>query len=65
MLQKVSCKNHPSVNDIVLSCKCIFLCCRQRDKLEDMLRDLMPERAKIARCMVFCVNHADCAEEVI
>lgn len=38
---------------------------RQRDKLEDMLRDLTPERAKIARCMVFCVNHADCAEEVV
>ncbi|XP_020630769.1 U2 snRNP-associated SURP motif-containing protein-like [Orbicella faveolata] len=38
---------------------------KQRDKLEDMLRDLMPERAKIARCMVFCVNHADCAEEVV
>lgn len=41
-----------------------FPCCRQRDKLEDMLRDLTPERAKIAKCMVFCVNHADCAEEV-
>ena len=38
--------------------------CRQRDKLEDMLRDMTPERAKIAKCMVFCVNHADCAEEV-
>ncbi|XP_068686027.1 U2 snRNP-associated SURP motif-containing protein-like [Montipora foliosa] len=38
---------------------------RQRDKLEDMLRDLTPERAKIAKSMVFCVNHADCAEEVV
>ncbi|KAJ7390317.1 U2 snRNP-associated SURP domain-containing protein [Desmophyllum pertusum] len=44
---------------------CPVRVCKQRDKLEDMLRDLTPERAKIARCMVFCVNHADCAEEVV
>ena len=57
--------NHPKCYQIFFfSCKCTFFCCRQRDKLEDMLRDLTPERAKIARCMVFCVNHADCAEEV-
>lgn len=37
---------------------------RQRDNLEDMLRDLTPERIKIAKCMVFCVKNADCAEEV-
>lgn len=37
--------------------------CRQRDNLEDMLRDLTPERIKIAKCMVFCVKNADCAEE--
>ena len=48
----------------------VFVCCfffahRQRDKLEDLLRDLTPERTKIAKCMVFCVSHADCAEEVI
>ena len=30
-----------------------------------MLRDLTPERAKIAKCMVFSVDHADCAEEVL
>ena len=41
-----------------------MFCHRQRDRLEDMLRDLTPERAKIAKCMVFCVKHADCAEEV-
>lgn len=29
-----------------------------------MLRDLTPERIKIAKCMVFCVKNADCAEEV-
>ena len=54
----------------LIVCKCYLTCAfisrfRQRDKLEDMLRDLTPERAKIAKCMVFCVNHADCAEEVI
>lgn len=38
---------------------------KQRDRLEDMLRDLTPERIKISRCMVFCVDHADCAEEVV
>ncbi|XP_073256675.1 U2 snRNP-associated SURP motif-containing protein-like [Porites lutea] len=38
---------------------------RQRDNLEDMLRDLTPERIKIAKCMVFCVKNADCAEEVV
>ena len=51
---------HPKVLPMLF----YLFCCRQRDKLEDMLRDLTPERAKIARCMVFCVNHADCAEEV-
>ncbi|KAK2573566.1 U2 snRNP-associated SURP motif-containing protein [Acropora cervicornis] len=38
---------------------------RQRDKLEDLLRDLTPERTKIAKCMMFCVSHADCAEEIV
>lgn len=28
------------------------------------MRDLTPERIKIAKCMVFCVKNADCAEEV-
>ena len=28
------------------------------------MRDLTPERSKIAKCMVFCVKNADCAEEV-
>lgn len=37
----------------------------QRDRLEDMLRDLTPERAKIGDCMVWCLDHADSAEEVV
>ena len=46
-------------------CLFFFFAHRQRDKLEDLLRDLTPERTKIAKCMMFCVSHADCAEEVI
>ena len=62
------------LNDLSLKCISFYisvLCvlitiyhCRQRDNLEDMLRDLTPERIKIAKCMVFCVKNADCAEEV-
>lgn len=37
----------------------------QRDKLEDMLRKLTPERRKIADTMVYCVDHADAAEEIV
>ena len=29
-----------------------------------MLRELTPERSKIAECMVWCVDHADAADEV-
>ena len=37
----------------------------QRDKLENLLRDLTPERSKIADCMVWCLDHAENAEEVV
>lgn len=36
----------------------------QRDKLESLLRNLTPERKKIAESMVYCLDHADAAEEV-
>lgn len=36
----------------------------QRDKLEDILRSLTPERQKIADAMVYAVEHAKAAEEV-
>ncbi|CAG0881397.1 unnamed protein product [Darwinula stevensoni] len=36
----------------------------QRDRLEDMLRGLTPERIPIGEAMVFCVEHADAAEEI-
>ena len=37
---------------------------RQRDKLENMLRELISERSKIAECMTWCIDHAEAAEEV-
>ena len=36
----------------------------QRDELEDILRNLTPERSKVAEAMVFCVEHAESAEEI-
>lgn len=39
-------------------------CCRQRDRLEDLIRHLTPERSKIGDCMVFCIEHADAADEI-
>jgi len=37
----------------------------QRDRLEDMLRELTPERSKIAEGMVWCLDHAEAAEEIV
>jgi U2-associated protein SR140 len=37
----------------------------QRDRLEDMLRNLTPERVKVGDAMVWCLDHADSAEEVV
>lgn len=37
----------------------------QRDKLEDMLRNLTPERPRILEAMVYCIEHADAAEEIV
>ncbi|KAL3219806.1 hypothetical protein MRX96_005573 [Rhipicephalus microplus] len=37
----------------------------QRDKLEDMLRNLTPERSRIMEAMVYCIEHADAAEEIV
>ncbi|XP_053683700.1 U2 snRNP-associated SURP motif-containing protein isoform X2 [Sabethes cyaneus] len=36
----------------------------QRDRLEDLIRHLTPERQKIADAMIFCIEHADAAEEI-
>ncbi|XP_037550013.1 U2 snRNP-associated SURP motif-containing protein [Nematolebias whitei] len=37
----------------------------ERDKLEEMLRGLTPRRGDIAEAMLFCLNHADAAEEIV
>lgn len=49
---------------IYLFFKKTFLLCRQRDRLEDLIRHLTPERSKIGDCMVFCIEHADAADEI-
>lgn len=36
----------------------------QRDRLEDLLRGMVPDKLKIAEVMVFCIEHADAAEEI-
>lgn len=38
---------------------------RQRDRLEDLIRGLTPERSKIGEAMVFCIEHSDAADEVV
>lgn len=40
---------------------CIF---RQRDRLEDLIRGLTPEKNKIGEVMVFCIEHSEAAEEI-
>uniref|UniRef100_M3ZK82 U2 snRNP-associated SURP motif-containing protein n=1 Tax=Xiphophorus maculatus TaxID=8083 RepID=M3ZK82_XIPMA len=38
---------------------------RERDKLEEMLRGLSPRRGDVAEAMLFCLNHAEAAEEIV
>ncbi|XP_054724007.1 U2 snRNP-associated SURP motif-containing protein-like [Uloborus diversus] len=37
----------------------------QRDKFEDLLRNITPDKYKIAEVMIYCIDHAEAAEEVI
>lgn len=37
----------------------------QRDRLEDLLRNLTPEKRKIGEGMVYCIDHAEAAEEIV
>ena len=39
--------------------------CSQRDRLEDMLRELSPEKYRIGDAMVWCLEHAESAEEIV
>ncbi|XP_057656259.1 U2 snRNP-associated SURP motif-containing protein [Diorhabda carinulata] len=36
----------------------------QRDRLEDLIRQLSPEKNKIGEVMVFCIEHSEAAEEI-
>ncbi|KAB0801313.1 hypothetical protein PPYR_05667 [Photinus pyralis] len=36
----------------------------QRDRLEDLIRNLTPESKRIADAMVFCIEHSDAADEI-
>lgn len=36
----------------------------QRERLEELLRNISPERMKVAEAMVFCIEHSDSAEEI-
>nr|XP_027204143.1 U2 snRNP-associated SURP motif-containing protein-like [Dermatophagoides pteronyssinus] len=47
------------------SSKCHQLSSKEREKLEDMLRALSPQRSKIGDMMVFCIEHADSWEEIV
>uniref|UniRef100_A0A8C9ZW28 U2 snRNP-associated SURP motif-containing protein n=1 Tax=Sander lucioperca TaxID=283035 RepID=A0A8C9ZW28_SANLU len=37
----------------------------ERDKLEEMLRGLTPRRGDVAEAMLFCLSHAEAAEEIV
>uniref|UniRef100_A0AAR5P163 RRM domain-containing protein n=1 Tax=Dendroctonus ponderosae TaxID=77166 RepID=A0AAR5P163_DENPD len=36
----------------------------QRDRLEDLLRNLTPEKKRIGELMVYCIDHSEAAEEI-
>ncbi|KHN87272.1 U2 snRNP-associated SURP motif-containing protein [Toxocara canis] len=36
----------------------------ERDELEDILRELVPEKTSVADAMVWCADHASCAKEI-
>jgi len=38
---------------------------RQRDRLEDLLRTVTTDRIKIGELMLWCIDHADCSEEIV
>lgn len=36
----------------------------QRERFEELIRNMTPERLKVAEVMVFCVEHSDAVEEI-
>lgn len=53
---------NPQISDWHLSALHL---CSERDKLEEMLRGLTPRRGDVAEAMLFCLNHAEAAEEIV
>ncbi len=42
-----------------------FYLFRQREHLEDLLRTLTPERTKIGDAMLWAIDHAEAADEIM
>ncbi|CAF4064492.1 unnamed protein product [Rotaria sp. Silwood2] len=57
--------NVPVINQNNTSNKRGRLSHRQRDHLEDLLRQLTPERTKIGDAMIWAIDHAEAADEII
>lgn len=53
------------ISELLVHFSPLFYLCRERDKLEEMLRGLTPRRGDIAEAMLFCLNHAEAAEEIV
>ena len=45
--------------------KRLLLSDSQRERFEDMLRAITAERNSVGDCMVWCMKHADYAEEIV
>jgi U2-associated protein SR140 len=41
------------------------LCTEKRDRLEEILRNITSERKSVSEAMIFCVENADKAEEIV
>ena len=54
-------KNIPEIDVVKLGC----LSSRERDELEDILRELSMERKSVYPAMVFCIDHSEAGEEVV
>jgi hypothetical protein len=53
------------ISCLVLLLNKIFYLFSQRERFEDLLRDLTPEKPKIGDAMVWCMDHAESAEEIV
>ncbi|XP_050314384.1 U2 snRNP-associated SURP motif-containing protein [Anthonomus grandis grandis] len=37
----------------------------QRDRLEDIIRNITPEKKRIGEAMIYCIDHSEAAEEIV